>query len=237
MKNTPTAGCLFSGMGGFASGMVAAGYDVRWANEINRHACAIFRHRLPDVRLLELCISTIVPEDLEPVDVITGGFPCQPFSSIGKRLGFGDGRTDFFFDALQIVKVLQPKVLLLENVPAVLRWSDVIIDAIQEVGYHCDTASFWQANINELTGIPQLRKRVIIMAFSKAHFSGRPFLLSPQICLPVRPLTDFIDTSRKADDIHYLKTTHRWYEMLEDTMEIGGDLYQAYQTHLSLIHI
>lgn len=52
-KSQPTAGCLFSGMGGFASGLLQAGFSIRWASDNDTYACAAFRHRFPDIPLVE----------------------------------------------------------------------------------------------------------------------------------------------------------------------------------------
>ena len=70
-----TAGCLFSGMGGFASGLAQAGFDLSWAVDENPHACATFRHRLPRVRVLEQDVRQLRVDEarLDPVDLLAAG--------------------------------------------------------------------------------------------------------------------------------------------------------------------
>ena len=87
-----TAACLFSGMGGFASGLARAGFEIRWASDNDEFACATFRHRFPHVRMLEKDVREVsVGSDcLATVDVLTAGFPCQSFSQAGSRRGFED---------------------------------------------------------------------------------------------------------------------------------------------------
>jgi hypothetical protein len=84
-----TAGCLFSGMGGFAAGLIDAGFEVRWANDYDEFACAAFRHRFPDVTLVEDDVRNLSVErdNLVPVDVLAGGFPARVFP----RLEVGAG--------------------------------------------------------------------------------------------------------------------------------------------------
>ena len=100
-----TAGCLFSGMGGFASGLAQAGFDLAWAVDENPHACATFRHRLPRVRVLEQDIRQLRVGEarLTPVDLLAAGFPCQSFSQAGDRRGFDDHRGEVFFEIPRIL--------------------------------------------------------------------------------------------------------------------------------------
>ena len=125
MRNmdTLTAGCLFSGMGGFASGLAAAGFAVAWASDNNEYACRTFRHRFSGTRVIEKDARELSVDDdgLAPVDVLAAGFPCQSFSQAGDRRGFEDERGEVFF---QIPRLLnewapeqRPKLLILENVP------------------------------------------------------------------------------------------------------------------------
>lgn len=128
--DAPTVGCLFSGMGGFASGMVAAGFQVAWATDDNRAACATFRHRLPKVRVVEKDVRdvTVEQDQLKPVDVLTAGFPCQSFSQAGDRRGFDDHRGEVFFEIPRLLKEWpppqRPKMIILENVDHILHGND-----------------------------------------------------------------------------------------------------------------
>ena len=94
-----TVGSLFSGMGGFATGFAQTGFQLLWANDENKSACATFRHRYPDVRVLEKDVRNLKVKDdqLTPVDILIAGFPCQSFSQAGERRGFDDHRGEAFF--------------------------------------------------------------------------------------------------------------------------------------------
>lgn len=80
-----TVGSLFSGIGGIDLGFEHAGFRVLWANELDSDACKTYRLNFPDVSLAEGDIQKLNPCDFEYVDVLTAGFPCQPFSICGKR--------------------------------------------------------------------------------------------------------------------------------------------------------
>ena len=141
-----TAGCLFSGMGGFASGLAEAGFEIRWASDNDEFACATFRHRFPDVNLVEKDVLSLSVEAdrLAAVDVLAAGFPCQSFSQAGGRRGLEDPRGKLFFEIPRLVTEFKPdqrpSLIILENVPHLLygagkAWFDSIRRAIRGAGY------------------------------------------------------------------------------------------------------
>ena len=119
--NTPTVGCLFSAIGGFAAAFGRSGANVVWANEKDAHAVETFRHNFPDIDCIHKPIEdvTVANDGLQPVDILTAGFPCQPFSIAGRKQGFADERGTLFLHIIRLLKEFQskrPKILLLENV-------------------------------------------------------------------------------------------------------------------------
>ncbi len=181
-----TAGCLFSGMGGFASGLAQAGFDLAWAVDENPHACATFRHRLPRVRVLEQDIRRLrVGEaDLAPVDLLAAGFPCQSFSQAGDRRGFDDHRGEVFFEIPRLLKEWpppqRPKMIILENVDHILHgndgwWFDHIRRELRRANYWFRRETCWRVNLKDATDVPQNRPRVFMVAASREHFRHNPF--------------------------------------------------------------
>lgn len=90
-------GSLFAGIGGIDLGFQQAGFDVLWANEIDKNACKTYRLNFPDTTLFECDIRNLDASLVPKVDIISAGFPCQPFSVCGKQKGFEDNRGNLFF--------------------------------------------------------------------------------------------------------------------------------------------
>ena len=192
-----SAGCLFSGMGGFASGLRLAGFDLAWATDVDRHASETFRHRFPGVRFVERDVRQLAvhADALDQVDVIAGGFPCQSFSQAGSRTGFADPRGSLFFELIRILKEYspqdRPRLLVLENVPHLLSgaegaWFDRIRREIRQAGYWFRAKSCWAVNVKDATDIPQDRERLFMVAASRVHFEFNPIRWS-NLPPPPRP--------------------------------------------------
>src|SRR5258708_1409568 len=116
-----TVGCMFAAIGGFCRAFEEAGASVSWVNEKDRFAVDTFELNFPQVRCVEKGIEelSVKGDRLEPVDILTAGFPCQPFSVAGEKLGFEDERGLLFLDIIRILREFgknKPAILLLENV-------------------------------------------------------------------------------------------------------------------------
>ena len=122
VKNSKfSVGGLFAGVGGIERGFEKAGFEISWANEVDKHACKTYRLNHPHHKLIEGNIydsEVIDPKKLEPVDVLVAGFPCQAFSIAGYRKGFKDPRGNLFYEIARFIDELRrkPKALMLENV-------------------------------------------------------------------------------------------------------------------------
>jgi DNA (cytosine-5)-methyltransferase 1 len=111
---------LFSGAGGLALGLEAAGFDHVALVERNKDACATLRLNRPEWKLIESDVRQVDFAALGPVDLVAGGPPCQPFSIGGKARGYDDSR-DMFPQAVRAVRELRPKAFMFENVRGLLR--------------------------------------------------------------------------------------------------------------------
>ena len=153
---------LFAGIGGIRLGLESAGgqcvFSSEWDEAAQETYAANFGERpAGDIRAVEA-------EAVPPHDLLAAGFPCQAFSIIGSRRGFGDTRGTLFFEIERLLAYHRPAAVLLENVRQ-FRTHDagrtyrVVIEHLAELGYHTHTAI-----LNALHyGVPQLRQRTFIV--------------------------------------------------------------------------
>jgi len=118
-----TLGSLFDGSGGFPLGGVLAGITPIWASEIEPFPVRVTTARFPNMKHYG-DISTLKGSELEPVNIITFGSPCQDMSVAGKREGLGGNRSSLFYEAIRIIKEMReatngkyPRYIVWENVP------------------------------------------------------------------------------------------------------------------------
>jgi DNA (cytosine-5)-methyltransferase 3A len=102
--------------------------EVYYASEIDKYATQISQKNYPDIiRLGDVC--KITKEMVGEVDMIIGGSPCQSFSNAGNRTGF-EGKSGLFYEFVRLVKEIQPKYFLLENVKMKQEWQDIISEEL-----------------------------------------------------------------------------------------------------------
>jgi DNA (cytosine-5)-methyltransferase 1 len=157
-------GSLFSGIGGLDLGLERAGMTVAWQSEIDPYACRVLAKHWPNVPNLG-DITTIDWSNVEPVDVICGGYPCQPFSLAGVRLGESDPRHlwPYFAEALRVVR---PRFALLENVPGHLSLGfGRVLGDLAELGFDAE----WDCIPAAAVGAPHLRYRIFVVAHAHGY--------------------------------------------------------------------
>lgn len=184
-----TYGSLFAGTGGFDLGFDAAGWECAWQVEIDPHARKVLAHWWPDVPRHE-DITEVSGSDLEPVDVIVGGFPCQDLSVAGRRAGMVEGtRSGLFYEFVRITREMRdatagtsPRWVVWENVAGLLSlgntlaavyaaWDD--IGAVVQEHRLIDTGRAF--------GVPQRRRRVFgVVGFDPRAESAPPVLTEPE---------------------------------------------------------
>lgn len=171
---------LFAGIGGFDIGFENAGFNVIWANDFDKYAVETYKANVGN----HIVLGDIrkVKESIPPHDVLVGGFPCQPFSTLGKLKGFEDEeRGTLFFEIKSIIKKHFPKVVVLENVKNIVTHDNKktfarIISELEELDYQVN----YQILNSQDYGIPQRRNRVYIVAFKKSAFKNLPQFIYPQ---------------------------------------------------------
>lgn len=156
---------LFSGCGGLDLGFKQVGYDIIWANDFLRDACETYKKNVSDDIVWD-DILNIDAKSIPKADIIIGGPPCQGFSGIGKR-DPADERSALVYAYLDVVKEVQPKIFLFENVTGLKsskasdgsRVIDNLMEAFEKLGYHLNVYTLNAADY----GVPQKRKRVFIV--------------------------------------------------------------------------
>lgn len=160
---------LFSGCGGLDLGFEKAGFDIPIANEFDKNIWKTFEVNHPQTKLLKEDIRKIDAKTLpKDIDGIIGGPPCQSWSEAGSLKGIEDDRGKLFFEYIRILKSVQPKFFLAENVSGMLadRHSEAvknIIKMFEECGYD---VSLTLVNAKDY-GVAQERKRVFYIGFRK----------------------------------------------------------------------
>lgn len=155
---------LFCGIGSFHYSFKKLGFKCIMASDIYKPAKENYKANY-DIDVLD-DICSINPDTLPNYDILCAGFPCQPFSQAGYHKGFTDKRGTMFFQVMRFVKTNKPKVVILENVQALLNhdegksFSKINLD-LENEGY---TVIYKILNCNDY-GIPQMRKRLFIVAF------------------------------------------------------------------------
>ena len=171
---TPTAIDLFSGAGGASLGLVQAGWDLRLATDVDLDCSLTHRANLPgefvtaDLRNMDAA-KVASTADISPGQLVLlfAGPPCQGFSIIGSRVVW-DTRNNLFREVLRLASELQPRCVVIENVPGLVTlaggaYLHAILEGLNEAGYEAACAELLAAQY----GAPQMRWRLIIIAWRK----------------------------------------------------------------------
>jgi len=148
-------------------GFEDAGYQRVWANDFDADAQAVFKLNLGEIDGRD--ITKVPVEDIPDCDIITAGFPCQPFSNAGNRRGVYDSRGELYLECLRIIEHKKPKAVLFENVKGLLsskhqsgkRLIEVIKEDLEKLGYR---VNYKVVNASDY-GVPQNRERMILIGF------------------------------------------------------------------------
>ena len=174
-----TVGSLCAGIGGFDLGFERAGMAIRWQVEIDPFCRRVLATHWPDVTRYE-DLTTLTGDELEPVDVVCAGFPCQPVSTAGRRQAQHDDRW-IWPSIARLVGVLRPRYVVLENTPGLFTAGDPAGSAFAEVVGDLAALRFdieWDVISAADVGAPHLRKRVWIVA----HTSRAGIDAQPSVC-------------------------------------------------------
>ncbi len=202
MNDNLTLGSLFDGSGGFPLGGLISGITPVWASEIEPFPIRVTAKRMPFIKHYG-DISTMNGGEIEPVDIITFGSPCQDMSVAGKRDGLDGSRSSLFYEAIRIVKEMRgktngkyPRFIVWENVPGAFSSNKgedfrCVLESICKV--KDETASIpkadkwqpsgevmgtnyslaWRVLDAQYWGVPQRRKRIYLVADFAGKCAGK----------------------------------------------------------------
>jgi DNA (cytosine-5)-methyltransferase 1 len=198
-----TAVELFCGIGGFRIACDNCGIKTVWANDISRESCDVYESAFGKGEVVCGDVSEL-KQKIPQHDLLTGGFPCQPFSSAGKKQGVRDSRGTLFQEIIDVVRENRPKWFILENVKRLLTMEkgdhfSTILRALTDLDYFVE----WRLLNAQSFGLPQNRQRVIIVGTRQASgLDARTCLASPS------DLEDVLN-----HDYHRLINFQRWGEL------------------------
>jgi DNA (cytosine-5)-methyltransferase 1 len=167
---------LFAGIGGMRLAFEKAGGECVFSSEWDRFAQQTYETNFGEVPHGD--ITKIDEREIPKFDIVAAGFPCQPFSSIGKRQGF-EHKTQgtLFYDVARIIAHHKPKAFLLENVSGLITHDKgntlaTIVETLEELNYSVNYKVLDSADF----GVPQKRQRIYIVGFHKGKIRNADFV-------------------------------------------------------------
>jgi len=164
----PTAGSLFSGIGGFELGLERAGFETRWQVENDRFASEVLKKHWPNVPN-HGDITRIDWSGVERVDLVCGGFPCQDISVVGTRTGLEGESSGLWTEFARCFRELRPRFVLVENSPALpVRGLSTVLGDLASLGYDAE----WDCLPAAAFGATHIRARTWILAYPVGFRDG-----------------------------------------------------------------
>ena len=194
---------LFCGIGGFRIAFESAGGECVFSSDIDRWANETYNNNFGEMPKGD--ITKIKSEEIPNHDILCAGFPCQPFSIAGKRLGFSDTRGTLFFEVERILKDKKPRAFILENVKGLVSHDNgntlrTILNKLDELGY----SVFYKILNSADYGVPQNRERIYIVGFrEKVSEFNFPLPLKNKI-----NVKSILDQNVKNHDLSEIAKSH-----------------------------
>ena len=209
---------LFSGTGAFSYAFHQTNkVKTIFANDILDSSFEIFNLN-NDIKLVKKDLNDISNDDIPKADILTAGFPCQPFSIAGMKKGFDDERSNVFWKILSIIKSNSPNIIILENVKNLKTHDNkktfkIIIENLENLNYHIKYSII---NTSKITGIPQNRERLYIIGFKDKMMFDKFEFDFPNVDL--QPISDFLEDNI-PDKYYYNETTVIYEELKKNVVK------------------
>ena len=227
-------GSLFSGIGGIDIAFRQAGFNIEWAVENDSACCRTYKHNFKDTLLIKKDIRLINPLDLCCVDIITAGFPCQPFSVAGKQRGFNDERGHLFYEVGKFIKAFRPRFVFLENVSNLIEHDNgktfnIVHNVLSELDY---SIRYRVLRASEYGGIPQIRDRIYIVAFREQEDCDI-FQFPNTVDLNIT-IEDVLKRSQKKHDVYYYSVDDGFYKKASKIVTKRDSIYRVYHDSIKI---
>jgi DNA (cytosine-5)-methyltransferase 1 len=166
-----TVGSCFSGIGGLELGLEwTGGFETKWQIEWDEAASKVLEKHWPDVERKK-DIRNVDFKQLQKVDVICGGFPCQDVSRAGKRAGITGDRSGLYVELLRAIRMVRPRFAIVENVAALINDGlDTVLGDLATQGNDTE----WDCLSACELGAPHTRERVFILAYPNSDTRTQP---------------------------------------------------------------
>lgn len=245
LSRTLTCGGLFAGIGGFCSGFEKAGYSTSWCIDISEDAEKTYKLNFPNITYLRQDVKapTTEAKNLEPVDVLHAGFPCQSFSAAGFRQGFEDPRGQLFYEIPRLLAEWgdsRPRVVVLENSLFLKHgeggsWFKEVQTKIRRSGYWFSEKNCFELDTYEHGRLPQKRKRLFMIAVRSDAYDFNGIDLSDVKADVAIELSSIIQKNI-VDESYYLPSENRYNTMIGKQVN-ESDPYQIYQLRKYLVRL
>ena len=216
---------LFAGTGAFSLAFQSTeAVDIVYANDMCKASKAIYDENF-EHKLTLKNLNDVKVEELPSHDILTGGFPCQPFSIAGNQEGFDDERSNVFWKILAIIDFQHPKCVILENVKNILSHDErntftTIKNNLESRGYH---VCYKVLNTAVITGIPQHRERIYIVCLKSKSISDTFNLDFPMI--DKKKVGDFFESITVPSKYYYTDTSKTW-DLVKSNVVKKDTIYQ-----------
>lgn len=229
-------GSLFSGIGGIDIGFEQAGFSIAWALEKDVAACKTYRANYPNVKLIENDIRNVDPKDLEKVDIITAGFPCQSFSIAGKQRGLSDPRGHLFYEIGRFIKEYKPRFVFLENVPNLMEHDEgktflIIHNVLSELDY---SIRYRVLRASEYGNTPQIRDRIYIVAFREQSDCDR-FVYPEKYPLDLN-IETVLKRSERKHSVYYYDRNDIFGQKAFSIVNDRSSIYRVFNNDIKIIN-
>lgn len=239
---------LFAGVGGLSYGFsILPQFNIITANEIEKDISIAYELNYPNVKMLNCDINELTDDVLkkalngEKIDIVVGGPPCQSYSTLGKRKN--DERANLFIQYKRVLKILQPKAFVLENVTGMLSINKgnlfkQIQTEFKELGYDLKYKVLDAVNY----GVPQHRDRVIIVGIKEKNNFTYPYPTHGEGLKPYVTLRDAIGdlpvlSSGEEKNIYTMDVSNEFLEFVRKDSSVHVEEHKAPKNGEHLIKI